>query len=87
MIEHCVSAQKLYLESEHKHAQEVGYIADCLRLLTENVAKLVPQGTYYTARLHDVMHPQPVEDIDGDEIVRRIFKKAGLKGRGGGEKA
>lgn len=78
MIEHCVSAQKIYLESEHKHAQEVGYIADCLRLLTENVAKLVPGGTYYTARLHDVMHPQPVEEEDGDAIVRRIFKKAGL---------
>lgn len=56
-------------------------------MLTENVAKLVPNGTYYTARLHDVMHPQPVEEEDGDAIVRRIFKKAGLKGKGGGEKA
>lgn len=50
------------------------YIADCLRMITENTAKSAG-GSYITARLEDIFYPQPVEEKSTDDII------GGIKGK------
>lgn len=50
------------------------YIAECLRMITENTAKSVG-GSYITARLEDIFYPQPVEEKSADDIIGGIRRK------------
>lgn len=50
------------------------YIADCLRMITENTAKGTG-GSYITARLEDIFYPQPVEEKSADDIIGSIRGK------------
>lgn len=61
-------------------------MADCLRVLTENVAKL-SGGMYMPHRLSEITGDtkKPVEDErSGDEIAKEVINKMGLA-LGGGE--
>lgn len=50
------------------------YIADCLRILTENTAK-VSGGGYIKMRYGELIHPQPEEERTSEEVVNSIKLK------------
>ena len=54
------------------------YIADCLRILSENTAK-VGGGSYITAKFSDIINPKPVEKRTGEEIAADIINRAGIE--------
>ena len=54
------------------------YVADCLRMATENTAKM-SQGAYTAARFYDIINPKPVDDRSGNEIAADIIKRAGIE--------
>ena len=54
------------------------YVTDCLRMVTENTAKL-SQGAYTAARFYDIINPKPKDERSGEEIVAEIINKAGLE--------
>ena len=54
------------------------YVADCLRILTENTAK-IGGGSYITAKLADIINPKPVDNRTGEEIAADIIKRAGIE--------
>ena len=54
------------------------YVADCLRMATENTAKM-SQGSYTAARFYDIIIPKPVDNRSGNEIAADIIKRAGIE--------
>ena len=54
------------------------YVADCLRIISENTAK-IGGGSYITAQLSDIINPKPVENRTGEEIAADIIKRAGIE--------
>lgn len=60
-----------------EHAYKV-YTAECLRMLTENTAKL-SNGRYVTKSFSEIIQVKPVDKRTGDEIAMDVIKKAGLK--------
>ena len=54
------------------------YVADCLRIISENTAK-VGGGSYITAKFADIINPKPVEKRTGEEIAADIIKRAGIE--------
>ena len=54
------------------------YIADCLRIVTENTAKAVC-GSYISAKFADIINPKPVDNRAGEEIAADIIKRAGIE--------
>ena len=54
------------------------YVTDCLRMATENTAKM-SKGAYTVARFYDIINPKPVDNRNGEEIAADIIKRAGIK--------
>ena len=54
------------------------YVADCLRIISENTAKM-GGGSYITAKFADIINPKPVDDRTGEEIAADIIKRAGIE--------
>ena len=54
------------------------YYAECLRVITENTAKM-GGGSYITVKLADVINPKPVDNRAGEEIAADIIKRAGIE--------
>ena len=54
------------------------YVADCLRIISENTAK-VGGGSYITAKLADIINPKPADNRTGEEIAADIIKRAGIE--------
>jgi hypothetical protein len=54
------------------------YVADCLRMATENAAKM-SQGSYTAVRFYDIINPKPVDNRSGNEIAADIIKRAGIE--------
>ena len=54
------------------------YIANGLKMLTENTAKIVG-GSYLAVSYTDIIHPKPKDERTGDEIVADVISSAGLK--------
>ena len=54
------------------------YVTDCLRMATENTAKL-SQGTYTAARFYDIINQKPIVNRTGEEIAADIIKRAGIE--------
>ena len=54
------------------------YYAECLRIITENTAKMCG-GSYMKAKLDDIINPKPVEKRTGEEIAADIIKHAGIE--------
>lgn len=85
VVEHCVSAfvAKKKAEKEKKEREIFNeYVADCLKVITENTAKSVNVGNeanYISNRLADILHPVYIKRMSGDEIAVDIIKRAGLK--------
>ena len=54
------------------------YVADCLRIISENTAK-IGGGSYITAKLSDIINPKPADNRTGEEIAADIIKRAGIE--------
>jgi hypothetical protein len=54
------------------------YVADCLRMATENTAKM-SQGAYTAARFYDIINPKPTDNRTGEEIATDIINRAGIE--------
>lgn len=54
------------------------YVADCLRIISENTAKM-GGGSYITAKLSDIINPKPADNRTGEEIAADIIKRAGIE--------
>lgn len=54
------------------------YVSDCLRIISENTAKL-GGGSYITAKLSDIINPKPADNRTGEEIAADIIKRAGIE--------
>ena len=54
------------------------YYAECLRIITENTAK-IGGGSYITVKLDDILNPKPVDNRTGEEIASDIIKRAGIE--------
>ena len=54
------------------------YVAECLRMVTENTAK-ISNGSYTVAKFEDIINPKPVENRTGEEIAADIIKRAGIE--------
>ena len=54
------------------------YVTDCLRMVTENTAKM-SQGAHTAARFYDIINPKPGADRTGEEIAADIIKRAGIE--------
>lgn len=54
------------------------YVADCLRMATENTAKM-SQGSYTAARFYDIINPKPADNRTGEEIAAEIINRAGIE--------
>ena len=54
------------------------YIANGLKMLTENTAKIVG-GSYLAVSYTDIIHPKQKDERTGEEIVADVIRGAGLK--------
>ena len=54
------------------------YISDCLRIISENTAKICG-GSYIVAKFADIINPKPVDNRTGEEIAADIIKLAGIE--------
>ena len=57
-------------------------MARCVRLLTENTAKMALPGTsavYITREFSDLLRPQKQDERSGEEIVADILHRAGIE--------
>ena len=70
----CIS---LFQNEQEEKAEKI-YFAECLRIITENTAKMVG-GSYITAKLADILNPKPVDNRTGEEIAADIIRRAGIE--------
>ena len=54
------------------------YVADCLRIISENTAK-ISRGSYINVKLADIINPKPVDKRTGEEIAADIIKRSGIE--------
>ena len=54
------------------------YVADCLRIISENTAK-IGGGSYITAKFADIINQKPVDNRTGEEIAADIIKRSGIE--------
>ena len=74
MKDFCIS---LFQKEQEDRAVTI-YCAECLRIITENTAK-ISGGNYITAKLADIINPKPVDNRTGEEIAADIIKRAGIE--------
>ena len=63
----------LFQKEQEEKAVKI-YYAECLRIMTENTAKM-GGGSYIEAKLQDILNPKPVDNRTAKEIVEGIRKK------------
>lgn len=63
----------LFKKEQEEKAKNI-YMAECLRMITENTAKM-SGGSYIQAKLKDILDPKPEETRTPDEIIEGIRKK------------
>lgn len=54
------------------------YIANGIQMISENTARNAG-GRYLSLSYMEIIHPKPVDNRTGDEIVEDIIRRAGLK--------
>ena len=65
-------------KSQQRHLAYRIYVSDCLRIISENTAKICG-GSYITAKLADIINPKPVDNRTGEEIAADIINRAGIE--------
>ena len=66
----CIS---LFQKEQEEKAVKI-YYAECLRIMTENTAKM-GGGSYIEAKLQDILDPKPVDSRTADDIIEGIRNK------------
>ena len=66
----CIS---LFQKEQEEKAIKI-YYAECLRIITENTAK-IGGGSYIEIRLHDILNPKPVDNRTSEDIIEGIKNK------------
>jgi hypothetical protein len=66
----CIS---LFQKEQEEKAVKI-YYAECLRIMTENTAK-IGGGGYIQAKLAEILDPKPVDNRTADEIINGIKDK------------
>ena len=66
----CIS---LFQNEQEEKAVRI-YYAECLRIMTENTAKM-GGGSYIEAKLQDILDPKPVDNRTADDIIEGIRNK------------
>lgn len=61
-------------QKEQEEKAERYYIAECLRIMTENTARAFG-GNYIELKLYDMMNPKPVEKRSADDVINDIKSK------------
>ena len=74
MKDFCIS---LFQKEQEDKAVKI-YYAECLRIITENTAKM-GGGSYITAKFTDIIDPKPVDNRAGEEIAADIIKRAEIE--------
>ena len=74
MKDFCIS---LFQKEQEDKAVKI-YYAECLRIITENTAK-IGGGSYITVKLDDILNPKQVENRTGEEIAADIIKRSGIE--------
>jgi hypothetical protein len=68
--ETCIS---LFQKEQEEKAVKI-YYAECLRIMTENTAKM-GGGSYIQAKLQDILNPKPEDNRTADDIIEGIRNK------------
>ena len=63
----------LFQKEQEEKAVKI-YYAECLRIMTENTAKM-GGGSYIEAKLQDILDPKPVDNRTADDIIEGIRNK------------
>ena len=79
MKDFCIS---LFKKEQEDKAVKI-YYAECLRIITENTAKMCG-GSYITVKFYDIINPKPVGNQTGEEIAADVIKRLGLNFKEGG---
>ena len=66
----CIS---LFQKEQEEKAVKI-YYAECLRIMTENTAK-IGGGSYIEAKLQDILDPKPADNRTADDIIEGIRNK------------
>ena len=66
----CIS---LFQKEQEEKAVKI-YYAECLRIMTENTAKM-GGGSYIEAKLQDILDSKPVDNRTADDIIEGIRNK------------
>jgi hypothetical protein len=66
----CIS---LFQKEQEEKAVKI-YYAECLRIMTENTAKICG-GSYIQVKLQDILDPKPIDDRTAEDIIDGIRKK------------
>ena len=66
----CIS---LFQKEQEEKAVNI-YYAECLRIMTENTAKMVG-GSYIQVKLQDILDQKPVDNRTADDIIDGIKNK------------
>ena len=70
VIEHCTLA---FLQNKKQQSYQY-YIAECLRIISENTAKF-GGGSYVQVKIQDVLEPKPVDNRTADDVIESIRNK------------
>ena len=65
----CIS---LFQKEQEEKAVKI-YYAECLRIMTENTAK-IGGGSYIQVKLQDILDPKPIDDRTAEDIIDGIRK-------------
>lgn len=68
--ETCIS---LFQKEQEEKAVKI-YYAECLRIITENIAK-ISHGSYIQVKLQDILDPKPINKRTADDVIEGIRKK------------
>ena len=68
--ETCIS---LFQKEQEEKAVKI-YFAECLRILTENTAK-IGGGSFVEAKLQDILDPKPADNRTANDIIKGIRYK------------
>lgn len=74
MVDYCISL----FQKKQRAELIVCYKAECLRMISENTAKMVTEGKYVEQRLIDLLDDlgkPPKKELTADEVIERMKKK------------
>lgn len=69
-MNHCIS---LFKKEQEEKAVKI-YYAECLRIMTENTAKM-GGGSFVRAKMSELLDPKPVDNRTSSEIIDGIRNK------------